>query len=50
MSFRWERFDLTDWALVSETTLPGVLTMGAEPWDYDVYAVGIGIRYRFGVV
>jgi hypothetical protein len=23
--------------------------MGAEPWDYDVYAVGIGIRYRFGV-
>jgi MtrB/PioB family decaheme-associated outer membrane protein len=49
LSFRWERFDLTDWALVSETTLPGILTMGAEPWDYDVYAVGIGIRYRFGV-
>jgi hypothetical protein len=22
--------------------------MGADPYDYDVYAVGIGFRYRFG--
>lgn len=46
---RYERFELTDWALVSQTTLPTILTLGAEPYDYDVYAVGIGIRYRFGV-
>ena len=45
---RYERFDLKDWALVSQTTLPTVLTLGAQPYDYDVYAVGIGIRYRFG--
>jgi MtrB/PioB family decaheme-associated outer membrane protein len=45
---RYERFDMKDWALVSETTLPTVLTMGAEPYDYDVYAVGLGVRYRFG--
>ena len=45
---RYERFDLKDWALVSETTLPTVLTLGAQPYDYDVYAMGIGIRYRFG--
>jgi len=45
---RYERFDLEDWALVSQTTLPTVLTLGAQPYDYDVYAVGIGIRYRFG--
>jgi MtrB/PioB family decaheme-associated outer membrane protein len=45
---RYERFDLKDWALVSQTTLPTILTLGAEPYDYDVYAVGIGIRYRFG--
>lgn len=45
---RYERFDLKDFALVSPTTLPGVLTLGAEPYDYDVVAVGIGIRYRFG--
>jgi hypothetical protein len=22
--------------------------MGAEPYDYDVYAAGFGVRYRFG--
>lgn len=45
---RYERFKLKDWAMVSQTTLPTILTLGAQPYDYDVYAVGIGIRYRFG--
>ena len=45
---RYERFDLKDFALVSPTTLPGVLTLGAEPYDYDVVAFGFGVRYRFG--
>ena len=45
---RYERFDLRDFALVSTTTLPDVLTLGAQPYDYDVFAFGIGIRYRFG--
>ena len=47
-NLRYERFDLKDWALVSQTTLPTVLTLGAQPYDYDVYAVGLGFRYRFG--
>jgi opacity protein-like surface antigen len=47
-SLRYEKFELKDWALVSQTTMPNVLTLGAQPYDYDVYAVGIGIRYRFG--
>jgi MtrB/PioB family decaheme-associated outer membrane protein len=47
-NLRYERFELHDWALVSETTLPTVLTLGAQPYDYDVYAIGIGVRYRFG--
>ena len=47
-NLRYERFELKDWALVSQTTLPTVLTLGAQPYDYDVYAVGVGIRYRFG--
>ena len=47
-SLRFERFKLEDWALVSETTLPTILTLGAEPYDYDVYAAGIGFRYYFG--
>jgi len=32
---RYERFDLKDFALVSPTTLPGILTLGEEPYDYD---------------
>lgn len=47
-NLRYERFDLQDFALVSPTTLPTVLTLGAQPYDYDVYAIGIGVRYRFG--
>ncbi len=45
---RYETFEIKDWALVSQTTLPSILTLGATPYDYDVVAVGIGIRYRFG--
>jgi MtrB/PioB family decaheme-associated outer membrane protein len=45
---RYEAFELKDWALVSQTTIPSVLTLGAQAYDYDVYALGIGVRYRFG--
>ena len=45
---RYERFELDDYTLVSPTTLPTVLTLGAEPYDYDVWAVGLGFRYNFG--
>ncbi len=47
-SLRYEKFELQDWALVSPAALPNVLTLGAQPYDYDVVAAGIGIRYRFG--
>ena len=47
-SLRYEKFELKDWAMISHTTLPAILSMGAQPYDYDVYALGIGIRYRFG--
>ena len=47
---RWERFEASDWALqdVQPDTLPTVLTMGASPYDYDVWVVGIGFRYKIG--
>ncbi len=45
---RYEEFELDDYTLVSPATLPTVLTLGADPYDYDVWAVGLGIRYNFG--
>jgi len=47
---RYERFETADWALngVLPDTLPTILTMGANPYDYDVFVVGIGFRYRVG--
>ena len=45
---RYERFELDDYTLVSQTTVPTLLTLGAEPYDYDVWAVGLGFRYSFG--
>ena len=47
---RYERFETADWALdgVQSDTIPVVLTMGADSYDYDVWFVGIGIRYRIG--
>lgn len=48
LDLRYERFELRDWALVAPDTMATVLTLGAEPYDYDVWALGIGFRYSFG--
>ena len=48
LDLRYEQFTMDDYALVSPTTLPTVLTLGAQPYDYDVWALGIGVRYSFG--
>ncbi len=47
---RYEAFETVDWALdgVLPGTIPAVLTMGAESYDYDIWAVGISFRYRIG--
>ncbi len=45
---RYESFELKDWALVAPDTMATVLTLGAEPYDYDVWALGVGFRYSFG--
>ena len=47
-NLRYERFEVDDYALVSPNTIPTVLTLGAEPYDYKVWAVGFGFRYSFG--
>ncbi len=49
-SARWERFEAEDWGLegVAVDTISNVLTMGANPYDYDVWVFGIGFRYSVG--
>ena len=50
IAIHYERFETADWALdgVEPATIPSVLTMGADAYDYDVWVVAIGIRYRIG--
>jgi MtrB/PioB family decaheme-associated outer membrane protein len=48
LDLRYESFDVEDYALVSPSTVPTVLTLGAQPYDYKVWALGIGVRYSFG--
>jgi MtrB/PioB family decaheme-associated outer membrane protein len=47
---RYEAFETVDWALdgVLADTMPAVLTMGAESYDYDIWAVGVSFRYSVG--
>lgn len=50
LQVRYESFTAEDWSLegVESATLPLVLTLGADPYDYDVTVVGLGFRYYFG--
>jgi len=50
LNLRYEKFSSDDWALqdVAPDTLPTILTLGAEPINYDVWALGLGFRYNFG--
>lgn len=52
LRLRYESFKAEDWALegVGPATIPVVLTLGANPYNYDVFAVGIGFRYLIGGV
>ncbi|MDH3511994.1 MAG: MtrB/PioB family decaheme-associated outer membrane protein [Gammaproteobacteria bacterium] len=47
LQVRYESFSTEDWALqgVAPDTLPTILSLGAQPYDYDVWLVGIGFRY-----
>jgi hypothetical protein len=50
LDVRYEAFETDDWAMadVAPDTLPTILTLGASPYDYDVWAVGVGFRYYLG--
>ena len=48
---RYEDYSSSDWALqgVEPATIPTVLTLGADPDDYNVYLATLSFRYSFGV-
>lgn len=50
LDLRYYRFETEDWALqgVAPDAVPTLLSLGAEPYDEDVFAVGLGIRYSIG--
>jgi MtrB/PioB family decaheme-associated outer membrane protein len=49
LTWRYESYNSTDWALqgIEPATLPTVLSLGADPYDYDVNYVGLSVRYSF---
>lgn len=50
LRLRYEKFAAEDWSIeaVGPATIPVVLTLGADPYDYDVFIVGLGFRYLIG--
>lgn len=49
-AMRYERLDADDWALdmVEPTTVPTLLSMGADAYRYDVTMFTLSFRYHFG--
>ncbi len=50
LRLRYESFKVEDWGLqdVGPATIPVILTLGANPYDTDVFMFGLGFRYRIG--
>jgi hypothetical protein len=50
LQWRHERYSSDDWAIagIGPATLPTVLALGADPYDYNVNYVGASVRYYFG--
>jgi len=52
LALRWrhERYSSDDWAIagIDPATLPTVLALGADPYDYNVNYIGASVRYYFG--
>ena len=50
LGWTYETFDSSDWAIqgIAPATLPTVLALGAEPYDYSVNFVTASVRYYFG--
>lgn len=49
-TLRFEAFEADDWALegVAPATVPTVLSLGANPYDYNLFVLKLGFRYNVG--
>lgn len=49
LSYWYERFEAEDWALegVDPDTVSSLLSLGAEPYDYHVNVIFLGLQYHF---
>lgn len=49
-SLRYETFESSDWAIggVEPDTIASVLTLGADPYDYDIWVFGMSFHYKVG--
>lgn len=45
--YLYEKFDSDDWGIenVDPATVPNLLALGADPWDYDAHVFYVGVRY-----
>lgn len=50
LELRYQSFSTEDWALdgVGPATIPVVLSLGATPYDDDVFIAGVSFRFRIG--
>jgi len=50
LRWRHERYSSDDWAIagIDPATMPTVLALGADPYDYNVNFIGASLRYYFG--
>ncbi len=48
--YAFEDYDSSDWQLdgVEAATIPNLLSLGADAYNYRVNAIGLSFRYRFG--
>ena len=49
-AWTWEDYSSSDWQLagVEPATLPTLLSLSADPYDYSVNVIGVSFSYRFG--
>jgi hypothetical protein len=50
LNYVYEKFSSSDWQLdgVEPSTIPNLLSMSADTWNYDTSVVYLNVRYQLG--